>query len=128
MPTHFIGLLLLGSQLVPLRLHIVQSEAQEDSCTLQLPVREVLLPHLFVVEVLDGEVGQQSAVGELVTLEVDEGEVVVVMHVVVAPVLAPGLGLEGDWEGASHLDCPADRQVGGCFVVEEAEYFVVEVD
>lgn len=127
MPPLFLLFLLLGTQHVPLWLQKVQAEAQENSHTLQWPMREVLLPHLFVVEVLNREVGQQPPVCELVALEVDESDFVVMVDAVVAPILLPGLGLEGHREGASHLYGLADWQVRSGFVIEEAQDLVVEV-
>lgn len=47
---------------------------------------------------------------------------------VVSPLFTPFLGLKTDRERASHLYCSANREERSGDVVEEPEYFVVEVN
>ena len=60
--------------------------------------------------------------------DIDFAPRISIMDVILAPLLLPGLGLEGDREGASHLDRPAGGQVGRGLVVEEPEDVTFGVD
>lgn len=86
------------------------------------------MPDGLVVEVFDGKVGQHSSIRELVAGDVDDCQLVLVVHVVVSPLSLPALSLEADGEGAGHLNGLADGQVGCGLVVEEAKDFVVQVN
>lgn len=119
---------LLIGLLVAVRLHIVQSEAQENGQAFDGLLREVSLSDEFVVHVFDREVGEQSSVGELVARDVDFELLLEQVDVVVSPLLAPLLRLEAHGEGAGHLYCSADGEERSGDVVEEPQHFIVEVD
>lgn len=91
-------------------------------------MREIHWTHVFIVKIFDREVGQKSSVSELMASEVDFLAERVVVNVVLSPFFLPCLGLKGNWEGASHLDCFADRKVRSGFVVEESKSLIVKVD
>jgi hypothetical protein len=91
-------------------------------------VGEVDVADIVVVEVLDGEVGQHTAVSELVPSEQHLPAVVIVVDQVPAPLLSPVLCLESHRERTSHLDCTADRQVGSGLLIEKPQYLVVKIN
>ncbi len=105
----------------------IKAKSIEDGATI-LSVTKVHGPHVFIIQVFDGKVGEQSAISELMTSEVNFLPELTVMHVVLPPLGLPLLRLEGHWEGASHLDCLADGEIGSGFMVEETQDLVVEVD
>lgn len=89
---------------------------------------EVLLPELFIVQEFERKVGEKSSIGKVMVSQVDFPSGSVVVDVILSPFLLPLQGKEGGGEGASHLDCLADRQVGSGLVIEESLDLVVQID
>lgn len=84
--------------------------------------------HLLVVEVLEGEIHQETSIGEFAPGQIDFSPDVFVVDEVLAPLFLPEMGFEGNREGTAHLHCHAGRKVRTRFVVEEPHHLVVKID
>ena len=89
---------------------------------------EVHRPHILVVEILDGEVGQHPSISKAMSCDVDFPPARLEVHIVLAPLLLPFLRLEGHRERPCHLDGNARWQIGSSLVVEEPEDLGLRVD
>lgn len=75
---------------------------------------------MLIIQVFDGEIGEQSSISELMSSQVNLLAELIVMHVVLSPFGFPFLCMECHGEGSSHLDGLTNWQIRRGLVVEES--------
>lgn len=91
-------------------------------------MREVHGPHILIINAVDREISKHTSISELAPFQVYFSSHVFVVNVVFTPLLFPVGRLKSDREGTCHLDCIDYRKVRSCFVVEESQDMVGDVD